>query len=71
MSISMEDLRVGEFLGCICDSCGHASTVPVLMILQRVSGSMPINELGDKLRCQKCDTLGDVIVDARRALGHL
>ena len=64
------DLRAGEFVGVICDGCGHASDVSVEAVQSRVAGSTFVNRLGTKLRCDRCGERGQVIVNARRALGY-
>jgi len=67
----VENLRPGTFVGVICDACGHSAHVASETIQDRLPGSEPIKYLDKKLRCDSCGERGNVIIDARRALGYV
>jgi len=66
----VENLRPGTWVVVICSACGHAADIASATIQARLPGYLPVDALEKKLRCDRCGTIGKVVVDSRRALGY-
>jgi hypothetical protein len=56
----VEDLREGQFVGVICENCGHAADVAVQAIQARMSGRSFVSHIDRRLKCDKCGKSGKV-----------
>jgi hypothetical protein len=66
----VEHLVHARSVSATCGKCGHVSEVPVTLIKDRLPDWFRIGDLSRVMRCAECDEKGNVIVDARRALGY-
>ena len=67
----VEDLRYGPELSATCLACEHEARVAVALIQRKLPPAYRVTELWRCFRCANCGVKGRVIVDARKALGHL
>jgi transcription elongation factor Elf1 len=53
-----------------CYGCDHEAEVPCREIIARLPGHIRLKDLNRHFRCENCGLKGQVVVDARRALGN-
>jgi hypothetical protein len=66
----VEHLKHAPTVSATCERCGHVAEVPVTLIKDRLPDWYRIGDLGRVMRCAESEEKGNVVVDARRALGY-
>jgi hypothetical protein len=66
----LEDLHPHDHVKVSCNACSHAAMVPVACLAKGRPGWFMVKDLNRLFRCKRCNRLGDVDVDAMKALGN-